>query len=309
MKINEFIIFLKDFYLNRNLILQLSKNDLKSRYSGSMFGITWAFVQPLVSILVFWFVFQVGFRNPPVGDIEFILWFVPAFVSWNYFSDALLTSSNSLQEYSYLVKKIKFRTSILPMIKVFSSTIIHLFFIIFLYLIFWVYGRKPILIYLQLFYYMFSLMILLIGLSWIVSSLSVFFKDFSQIEDTIFQMTLFDPIGAKNHSFPTFSKLSQEGLKVTLSGVNWIDITNEGVNKGIAVNALQKELTISPEQTMVFGDYMNDLEMLRRATYSYAMKNAEPEVKEVASYVTEEDNDNNGVLKTIIEKLKISLVS
>ncbi|EGD35391.1 MULTISPECIES: HAD family hydrolase [unclassified Capnocytophaga] len=134
-------------------------------------------------------------------------------------------------------------------------------------------------------------------------------KDFSQIEDTIFQMTLFDPIGAKNHSFPTFSKLSQEGLKVTLSGVNWIDITNEGVNKGIAVNALQKELTISPEQTMVFGDYMNDLEMLRRATYSYAMKNAEPEVKEVASYVTEEDNDNNGVLKTIIEKLKISLVS
>lgn len=188
MKMNEFIIFLKDFYLNRNLILQLSKNDLKSRYSGSMFGITWAFVQPLVSILVFWFVFQVGFRNPPVGDIEFILWFVPAFVSWNYFSDALLTSSNSLQEYSYLVKKIKFRTSILPIIKVFSSTIIHLFFIIFLYLIFWIYGRKPMLIYLQLFYYMFSLMVLLIGLSWIVSSLSVFFKDFSQIVNIILQI-------------------------------------------------------------------------------------------------------------------------
>lgn len=187
-KLKEFFYFLHDLYLNKELIIQLSKNDLKSRYSGSIFGITWAFVQPLVTILVFWFVFQVGFRNPPVDNIEFILWFVPAFLPWNYFSDALLNSSNSLHEYSYLVKKIKFRTSILPMIKVFSATIIHFFFIIFLYFIFLVYGHKPSFIYIQLFYYTISLMILLIGLSWIVSSLSVFFKDFSQIVNILLQI-------------------------------------------------------------------------------------------------------------------------
>lgn len=187
-RLKEFFLFLNDLYLNRELIFQLSKNDLKSRYSGFVFGIIWAFVQPLVTILVFWFVFQIGFRNPPVDDVEFILWFTPAFISWNYFSDALLASSNSLQEYSYLVKKMKFRTSILPIVKVFSAVIIHLFFIFFLYFIFLIYGHKPNLIYLQLFYYSISLMILLIGLSWIVSSLSVFFKDFAQIVNILLQI-------------------------------------------------------------------------------------------------------------------------
>ena len=66
--------------------------------------------------------------------------------------------------------------------------------------------------------------------------------DLSQIDDTISQITILDPIGAREHSFPAFSSLSQEGLKITISGAYWIDITNEGVNKGVAVTALQEFL-------------------------------------------------------------------
>ena len=73
--------------------------------------------------------------------------------------------------------------------------------------------------------------------------------------------------------------------------------------------ALQESLGITTNETMAFGDYLNDLELLARATYSYAMKNAQEEVKQVATYQTEEDNDHDGVLKTIVRELKINLNS
>jgi hydroxymethylpyrimidine pyrophosphatase-like HAD family hydrolase len=58
---------------------------------------------------------------------------------------------------------------------------------------------------------------------------------------------------------------------------------NKHTNKGNAIEKLQKSLNILPEQTMAFGDYLNDIEMLKNARYSYAMENAHPSVKEVAN--------------------------
>lgn len=187
-KLQEFFYFLRDFYINRVLILKLSRNDLKARYAGNFFGVIWAFIQPLVTILVFWFVFQVGFKNPPIENIEFILWFIPAYIPWVYFSDSVLSSANCLYEYSYLVKKIRFRTSLLPIVKVISASCIHLFFIIFIWLMYLIYGYPFRLLWLQCIYYSFALFCLEIGISWIVSSVSVFFKDFSQIVNIMLQI-------------------------------------------------------------------------------------------------------------------------
>ena len=72
-------------------------------------------------------------------------------------------------------------------------------------------------------------------------------------------------------------------------------------NKGNAISGIQKELDISPEETLVFGDYLNDLEMMQNAKYSYAMKNAHPEFIKSSKYVTTFSNNENGVLKTIDE--------
>ena len=52
-----------DIYKNRRLIFKLAKNDFKTRYAGSYLGIVWAFIQPVITILVYWFVFSVGFRS------------------------------------------------------------------------------------------------------------------------------------------------------------------------------------------------------------------------------------------------------
>ena len=90
---------LDDVKENLVLLHNLVRNDLKSRYSGSAFGILWAFVQPLVTILVFWFVFQLGFRNSPVEDVEYILWLIAGYIPWTFFNDSVMASSNVMYEY------------------------------------------------------------------------------------------------------------------------------------------------------------------------------------------------------------------
>ena len=83
------------------------------------------------------------------------------------------------------------------------------------------------------------------------------------------------------------------------SGDCWIDINKKGQSKADSVVFLQKTLSISEEETMVFGDSDNDLPMFTHAYYSYAMKNADHFIQSKARFVTQEDNDHDGVMKTI----------
>jgi len=103
-----------DIYKNRRLVAKLAKNDFKTRYAGSYLGIVWAFIQPVITILVYWFVFSVGFRSG-TGDlgVPFVLYLVAGIVPWFFFQDALIGGTNSLLEYNYLVKKVVFNISVL----------------------------------------------------------------------------------------------------------------------------------------------------------------------------------------------------
>ena len=102
---------------NREMIVKLAKNDFRTKYAGSYFGIAWAFVSHIVTILLYWFVFQIGFRSQPVGDYPFVLWLTAGLVPWFFFSDAWNGATNSLMEYSFLVKKVVFDIEILPAIQ------------------------------------------------------------------------------------------------------------------------------------------------------------------------------------------------
>lgn len=87
-------------------------------------------------------------------------------------------------------------------------------------------------------------------------------------------------------------------LKITISGDMWMDCMAPGVNKGEAVKLLQESLGILPEETMVFGDQMNDIEMMHQAYYSFAVGNARPEVKAAARFQAD-TNVRGGVLKVL----------
>ena len=173
--------FVLDLIKSRHLIYELAKKDLQKRYLGSYLGILWAFVQPMVTILVFWFVFQVGFKSAPVDNFPFVLWLVCGMIPWFFFSEALQSSTNSILDNSYLVKKIVFRVSSLPIIRILSSLFIHVFFILIIFVMFFIYGYKPSIYNIQVIYYLVATVALLLGLSWITSSLVVFLRDLGQI--------------------------------------------------------------------------------------------------------------------------------
>jgi len=179
--------FLKDIYKNRALLLSLTKNEFKQKYLGNFLGVAWAFIQPTATILIFWFVFQVGFKSKPVGDYPFILWLIAGMLPWFFFADTLANATNSVLANSFLVKKVVFRVSLLPIISILTTLIVHLFFILFMFAMFIYYGYKPDIYWLQVFYYLFALIVLLLGISWITSSVVVFFRDLGQIIAMIIQ--------------------------------------------------------------------------------------------------------------------------
>ncbi|MDO5106524.1 HAD family hydrolase [Capnocytophaga sp.] len=119
--------------------------------------------------------------------------------------------------------------------------------------------------------------------------------NFSAVDDTIFKISICDEKTAKLNSFNYLKEFSA-CFNVVISGELWLDVTDKEVNKGLALKELHRLWGITPLETAVFGDQLNDLEMMQAAQFSFAMKNAQPEVKQIASFVTDYDNDNEGVV-------------
>ena len=178
-----------DIYKNRRLVAKLAKNDFKTRYAGSYLGIVWAFIQPVITILVYWFVFSVGFRSG-TGDlgVPFVLYLVAGIVPWFFFQDALIGGTNSLLEYNYLVKKVVFNISVLPVVKIISAMFVHAFFVLFTIILYAAYGKFPDLYYLQIIYYSVCVFILVLGLSYATSAIVIFFRDLTQIINIVLQV-------------------------------------------------------------------------------------------------------------------------
>lgn len=127
--------------------------------------------------------------------------------------------------------------------------------------------------------------------------------DLSEVKnDTFFKAAIFHPECSETHIYPKVKHLEKD-MQVIVSGKNWLDISNIEANKGMAVSKLQEQLGITKEETMAFGDYNNDLKMLEKADFSFAMKNGHPNVKKVANFETL-SNEDRGV-EHILEQLVI----
>lgn len=130
----------------------------------------------------------------------------------------------------------------------------------------------------------------------------IFIDKLSEIKDDIYKIALYNEDSSEKNIYP-FVKHLEDRFKVKVSANHWVDISENIANKGHAIKLIQEMYNISTEETMVFGDYNNDLEMLKLAKYSYAMANAHPNVKAIANYSTKSNNENGVeyILKQLIE--------
>ena len=90
----------------------------------------------------------------------------------------------------------------------------------------------------------------------------------------------------------------RDQAKMACAGDMWMDCMARDVNKGRAVRTIQESLGIKVEETMAFGDQLNDIEMLNQAYYSFAVANAREEVRRAARFQAD-SNVRGGVLKIL----------
>ena len=180
------VSLLKELIDNRALIWKLSWNDFKKRYAGSYLGFAWALVPPVVTVLMYWFVFDIFFGQKAQLvkegiELPYVVYLTAGLVPWFFFTEALQQATNALLEYVFLVKQVVFKISILPLIKVTAAVFVHAFFIVVMLAVAAVYGMYPSIYTLQIFYYGFCLFILVLGISYATSAVVVFFRDLSHL--------------------------------------------------------------------------------------------------------------------------------
>jgi hypothetical protein len=121
--------------------------------------------------------------------------------------------------------------------------------------------------------------------------------DLLTVEDDILKVAVFAFESSERVTYPAFERFGNSH-QVVVSGQHWLDVMVKDANKGSGIRHIQEKLGITRDQTMVFGDFLNDMEMMDEATYSFAMANAHPLLKERARYLAP-GNSDNGVVRTI----------
>ena len=233
---SKFVTLPRELWENRRLIARLALNDFKKRYAGSFLGIVWAFVQPVVTVLMYWIVFDLIFKTrgqmmASGMNVPYVLFLTTGLAPWFFFSEALSSGTVSLIEYNYLVKKVLFKISILPLIKIIAATFIHVFFICVCLVVACAYGYYPSLYTLQIFYYGFCEFFLVLAISYTTCAVVVFFRDLTQIISIFLQIgTWATPIlwniAGIDDNFKWIIKLNPvtyivEGYRLSVYGNEW----------------------------------------------------------------------------------------
>lgn len=144
-----------------------------------------------------------------------------------------------------------------------------------------------------------------------IKNVEMYYAKYTMVEDLLdvtddefLKIALCDFGGAEENSYNHF-KQKQDELQVKISGSIWLDISHKLANKGRAIKVLQQKFSIGADETMVFGDYLNDLEMIQSATYSFAMENAHSDIKHAARFSAKSNNDDGVIV--VLEQMMASM--
>lgn len=129
-------------------------------------------------------------------------------------------------------------------------------------------------------------------------------EDLDEVDDAILKVAIYDFASAEDVSAPACARF-RDTHQVVVSGRHWLDVMDLHANKGAGLRHIQQSLGISRDQTMAFGDFLNDLELMDEATYSFAMANAHPLLAARARYRAP-GNTDNGVVRTIKSVLQLT---
>jgi len=148
---------------------------------GSYLGFVWVYLQPLLFIAVLYSVFTFGFKSGSSSEgVPFVVYLISGMIAWFYIAENLNAGANVIRQHSFLLKKVDFRLSMLPIVKLTSSSLPHFFFILIAIVIAAFNDIYPSFYILQLIYYFIAMATLLLGIGWLTSSTNIFVPDVSK---------------------------------------------------------------------------------------------------------------------------------
>lgn len=186
--IRSFLNFVRLIFTQKDLIISLAKREITTQYVGSFLGFVWTFINPLVMVTVFWFVFSVGFRSQPMNNVPFVVWLTAGLAPWFMFADTVLGSAGVILANSHLIKKTVFQSQILPIVKLLACLVTHFIFLVVLLGLILFQRMEVNFYFLQFFYYLFCMSYLSLGIAWAISALNVFVRDIGQVAGVIIQV-------------------------------------------------------------------------------------------------------------------------
>ncbi len=162
---------------NRGLIWQLTVHELRSRYAATLIGSVWAVINPVVVIVVFWFVCSYGLRITFESGPPYFLVLFCGLIPWMTFNEALTGAAGAVLQHQYLVKRVSFPLEILPIVNIVSAAVVHFFLVALLMIILLLSGIRITPHSFQAIYFLIAMVSLTIGLSWAFAALQVFHRD------------------------------------------------------------------------------------------------------------------------------------
>lgn len=185
--------FFKILFKNRKIAIKLGRNDFRNRFANTSLGTIWGFAQPFVFMITYVIVFQYILKSNSAGEYPYVVWFLPGMSMWMFCSDAILTASNSIRNYSYLVKKVVFPVDIIPVISLTSASFIGMFLICIAVVVSSLFGFVP--NFLNIIYILFCAFFFIIALTRFTSALTTVVPDFAQLLTIVIQLCMwFTPI-------------------------------------------------------------------------------------------------------------------
>lgn len=230
------ITVIKEQFDHFYLIRRLSLYELKSKNKNNYLGMAWEVINPVIQILIYWFVFgsirqRADIEVAPGKDVPFILWLICGFILWVFFYQSTIQGSKSIYTRLRMLSKMNFPMSVIPNIVIFSQFYIHLVLLLIALIIFQLSGYFVTIYIIQIVYFMFATFCLVFSLSLITSTLSTIIRDVHMFLNSTLRMLLYlSPIlwqmTILDEKIQFILKLNPlyyliEGYRAAFFGVDW----------------------------------------------------------------------------------------
>lgn len=235
-------VILREQFTHFYLVRRLSLYDMKSKNQNNYLGIVWEILTPLITIIIYWFVFSTLRQRAPIEmggeEVPFFFWLFIGFVLWSFFFQGSIEASKSIYTRLKMLSKMNFPLSLIPNITIFSKFYTHIIMLFIAFVVFQFAGYYINIYYVQLIYFIFGTYALVFSFSLITSTLSTLVRDVHLLLNSLLRMLLYLsgvlwPLSLLS-DFPTLMRIMQlnplvyliEGYRSVFFGTEWYIVTH-----------------------------------------------------------------------------------